>query len=137
MCRLAGLGGPWRPKTLTQTTTGLPYAVHCFVKCVFPAVSKKNAPRDINPPCICLRGAGWWCQAAIEAWVGLLLVATVVRLPAELQHARAGAARDCHGIVSNFAEGAGDQATARGGLGVSAESGWGISGADVGSAGWW
>ena len=23
---LAGLGGPWRPKKYTQTTTGLPYA---------------------------------------------------------------------------------------------------------------
>ena len=38
--RLAGLGGPWRPKKHTQTTTGLPYAAACFVKCVFSAVSK-------------------------------------------------------------------------------------------------
>ena len=40
--RLAGLGGPWRPKKHTQTTTGLPYAAACFVKCVFPAVSKAS-----------------------------------------------------------------------------------------------
>ena len=39
---LAGLGGPWRPKKHPQTTTGLPYAAACFVKCVFSAVSKAS-----------------------------------------------------------------------------------------------
>ena len=40
MRRLAGLGGPWRPKKHTQTTTGLPYAAAWCAKCVFSAVSK-------------------------------------------------------------------------------------------------
>ena len=40
MRRLAGLGGPWRPKKHTQTTTGLFYAAAWCAKCVFSAVSK-------------------------------------------------------------------------------------------------
>ena len=42
--RLAGLGGPWRSKNHTQTTTGLPYVAVWCVKCVFSAVSKPASP---------------------------------------------------------------------------------------------